>query len=146
MLFVLHRYCIFDTVQLSRFAFGVFESCFSAFRTCYNLLPHQASDLEWVRKYGQDRYSQRESAVQWPRLVLLQPLSLAMLSDRPRPGDGDANVVVDPDEPSRLADVVGAAGEVDSAPPPGSMQPTSSTSTAEQGSWVPPHCHARAAV
>ena len=94
-----------------------------------------------MSKYRQYRYPQRESARCAVAVVLLQPLSLAMLSDRPRPGDGDANV-----EPSRLADVVGAAGEVDSAPPPGSMQPTSSTSTAEQGSWVPPHCHARAAV
>ena len=71
-----------------------------------------------------------------------RPRTLAMLSDRLRPGDEES------DEPSRvLAPVVGAAsaGEVD-APPPGSTQPTSSTSTAEHARWAPPHCHARAAV
>jgi len=60
-----------------------------------------------------------------------------MLSDKPRPGDEES------DEPSRLAPVVGAAGEVD-APLPGSTQPPSSTSTAE---ILTPRCHAsRAAV
>ena len=69
--------------------------------------------------------------------VACRSRTLAMLSDRPRPGDEES------DEPSRLAPVVGAAGEVD-APPPGSTQPTSSTSTTEHARLVPPHCHARA--